>query len=227
MSESTVKVDTISSYASTNITLSTAGVTRVTISGLPSGSINGITASLRVSVNGLVTCLAGVTVSSGQYASSLAAPTQSSHLCNKTYVDGKIKTPVYGVSGSVSLNQASTAGLTTSSVFPWTYIFPANTFLIHGYCYHNMGSDNGSRLDAQFFQGTTAVATRFAICGGNELPGNDGGRGMTFRPNFVIGVPPGTDRVKFTRGENTTQGGIAANGGGAMTVTINQTVVIS
>jgi len=220
MSESTVRVDTISSYASSNIVLSTADVTRVAISGLATGSIYGITASLPVQISGLVTCLAGMTVSSGQFASSAAAPTQPHHLCNKTYVDGKGAAQV--------ATWTTTASTVTSTVFPYTYIFPANTFLIYGHCLHAMTSNNGSRLDAQFYNGATAVGVLMAVCGGNEIPGGDGGRGMTIRPNFMIGVPVGADRVTFSRGVTATpQAGIAGNGSGGMTLLINQTVVIS
>lgn len=219
MSESTIKVDTISCYDSTNVNLSTGNTTRIAISGLATSNTNGIIASLPVQISGLVTVGEDCTVSSGQYATSSLAPAGNAYLCNKTYVDGKIK---------VKATVTPAAAATTITTFPSSYTFPTNTFLIHGYAFHPMSGNNGTRLDAQFYNSANAaVGTRFAISGGNELPNGDGGRGMTCRWNFMIGVPEGATYVRLSRGESTSQAGIGSGGSQAMTVLINQTVVIA
>jgi hypothetical protein len=170
----------------------------------------------------LVTVREDCTVSSGQFATSSAAPAGNDYLCNKTYVDGKIK-----VKAIITPTAAATTIQPLILLAGTLYTFPTNTFLIHGQAYHAMTSNNGCRLDAQFFNGTTAVGTRFAISGGNEIPGGDGGRGMTCRWNFMIGVPVGATSVRFYPGNTFTQAGIYSGGSQSIIVLINQTVVIS
>lgn len=162
-------------------------------------------------VNGVVTVSSSSGVTSDAIVSCSVAPTQGQHLCNKNYVD--TRTATVQVDPNIA-ESASTSGTT----FPWTYTFPANTFLIYGHVYHSMTSSQGSQCTAQFMLGTTPIDNAFVVSAANEFNGGDGGRGFTIDMNFLIAVPAGATSVVFSKTLPS-----AYTGYGTMQVWINQT----
>lgn len=116
-----------------------------------------------------------------------------------------------------------------SATFPWVvtnvgtsfsittaYTIPANTIMVVGTGFHSMGSNNGSRISVDIKNSAGTTLFTYNLTGGNEVPGGDGGSGMTTRSGWMVPVPSAAagGTLNFYR----------TSGSGSWTYIINQIV---
>lgn len=121
----------------------------------------------------------------------------------------------------------------TSGAFPWvvttvgtsitttpsSYTIPANAIMVVGTGFHNMSSNNGSRISVNIKNSSGTTLFTYSLTGGNEVPGGDGGSGMSTRSGWMVPIPStaagGT--LEFQR----------TSGSGSFTITINQVITFA
>lgn len=98
-----------------------------------------------------------------------------------------------------------------------SYTIPANAVLVMGTSYHYMGGNNGSRISVDVRNSSGTTLFTYNLTGGNEVPGGDGGSGMSTRSAWTVAIPAEAQggTLYFYR----TSGGSAS-----YTVTVNQVV---
>lgn len=98
-----------------------------------------------------------------------------------------------------------------------TYTIPSNTILVMGTSYHYMGGNNGSRISVDIRNSSGTTLFTYNLTGGNEVPGGDGGSGMSTRSTWTVAIPAAAagGTLYFYR---------TSGGSSSYTVTVNQIV---
>jgi hypothetical protein len=105
---------------------------------------------------------------------------------------------------------------TNISTTPSSYTIPANAIMVVGTGYHPMGSNNGSRISVNIKNSSGTTLFTYNLTGGNEVPGGDGGSGMSTRSGWMVPIPSAAagGTLEFFR----------SSGGLSFVVTINQVI---
>lgn len=137
-----------------------------------------------------------------------------------------IQTVAPGTSGNVLTSNGTTWVSAANTPFSWnvvdvnssttSYSIPTNTILVLGTAYHYMGSNNGSRMSVTIKNSSGTTLYTYALTGGNEDAGGDGGSGMSSRSAYSIAIPSAAwgGTLEFSR----------TSGSGSWNNTINQIV---
>ena len=88
--------------------------------------------------------------------------------------------------------------------------------MVVGTTWHYMGGNNGSRISVNIKNSSGTTLFTYALTGGNENAGGDGGSGMSTRSGWMVPIPSaaagGTLEFQRTSGSN------------SFTITINQVI---
>jgi len=164
-----------SSVAQETIRANKTGVT--TTGNVSSGSAGVVAANL-------VTCLAGVTVAKN--ITHASAPTQSYHLCNKTYVDGW--NTYQWLNGIV--------GTGSATANPFVYAVNGTTVAMIIGQYHDKWNGARQNLVATLKNSVGTVLQTIVLANVNE-GGNTDVCDYWFRLSFAISIPPTCTEISF------------------------------
>lgn len=176
---STIKTDRIEAQNGSSLVIATDGGAN----NLITVTAASVTLTPGATFDEALTCV-GLT-SAGDVNCAIA-PTTAYHLCNKTYVDN-----------AATITYPLTQNPTTSTTFPWTYTFPADTYMVMGtYTDQWIGVRDYLEVTCYTSAGVT-VGDIMQLANVNQ-GGNTDVCNYTFRLPWAFTVPVGAAKATFT-----------------------------
>jgi hypothetical protein len=160
------------SMASVNITSGTiTGITDLAVADGGTGA-SSITANSVILGNG-----------SGALSGNLVAPGTSGNVLISNGTTWTSGAPAISSWNVQNVNTVVASGATGS------YSIPSNCIMVMGTNYHSMGSNVGSRVSVNIKNSSGTTLFTYALTGGNENNGTDGGSGMSTRSAWTVPIP--------------------------------------